>query len=71
MGPRLLAIFLFSCGDYLCKITGGTTRKDSYLARNPTVFLCCAKLSDEDCSVLVTIFFSPFVVDKQPTRKSV
>ena len=29
---------------------------DSYLARNPAVFLCCAKSSDEDCSILLYFF---------------
>ena len=59
-GTSLARIYIFfSCEDSLeCKIIlqGGTTRKDSYLARNPAVFFCCAKSSDEDCSVL--LYFS-------------
>ena len=62
-----LACIIF-VGDSLCKITGGTARKDSYLARNPAVLLCCAKSSDEDCSVLLYFFT---VIDKQPARKYV
>ena len=56
MGPRLLAQFFVFCGDSLCRMTRGITRKDSYRARNPAVFLCCAKSSDEDCSVLLHFF---------------
>ena len=51
--------FLFSCGVSLCKIIlqGRTARKDSYLARNSAVFLCCAKsVSDDECSVLLYFF---------------
>ena len=62
--------YFFSCGVFLSKIQGGATCKDSYLARNPAVCLCCAKsVSGDDCSIPGTIFFT--VVEEQPSRKYV
>ena len=58
-GASLACTFFFLVKISLCKIIlqGGTTRKDNYLARNPAVFLCCAKsVIDDDCSVLLYFF---------------
>ena len=61
-GTSLACIYIFfSCEESLvCKIIlqEGTTRKDSYLATSPAVFLCCAKLSDEENVQYYFIFFT-------------